>query len=328
MRNPSVTSECGRGRVSGVVALRSPYPPVALASHDAAIILRMTTHSVFASGNDRTVRRVILLVLDGLRPDAIERFDMTRLASLARRGAATFTATTVSPSVTAACMASIFTGVSPDRHGVDSSRFHLGRPREKLTPVPEVLDDARLRSEAFMARVPWFMTRIARQIARALHVDATFAGRESLEVLGAALPRLHAKRDGLLVLHWPDGDDAGHEHGWMSPQYEQAARRMDAALGGLIEAASLFETSDTLLVVMADHGGGGADLRDHDSAHPLDRTIPIVFAGGGVTPGALSGPISLLDVPPTILWALGAPVPRSYHGRVLMELFAREAAVA
>jgi predicted AlkP superfamily pyrophosphatase or phosphodiesterase len=288
----------------------------------------MRTHAAFVSGGDRMVRRVILLVLDGLRPDAIERFGMTRLAALARRGAATLNATTVSPSVTAACMASLFTGVSPDRHGVNSSRFQIGRPREKLAPVPQVLDGAALESEAFMARVPWFMTRIARQIAKALHVNATFAGRESLEVLGAALPRLHAKRDGLMILHWPDGDDAGHRHGWMSSPYEQAVRRMDAALGGLIEAASLFESSDTMLIVMADHGGGGAVANDHDSAHPLDRTIPIIFAGGGVAPRTLPDPVSLLDVPPTILWALGAPIPQSYRGRPLMELFTREAAVA
>lgn len=291
-------------------------------------MLRMRTHAAFQSGGQRAFRRVILLVLDGLRPDAIERFGMTRLASLARRGAASMSATTVAPSVTAACMASLFSGVSPDRHGVNSSRFQLGRPREPLSLVPKVLHDAAMDSEAFMAQVPWFMSRIARRIAKALHVDATFAGRDSMEVLGAALPRLHAKRDGLLILHWPDGDNAGHAHGWMSGAYELAARRMDAALGSLIEAASLFERADTLLIVMADHGGGGAQSRDHDSAHPLDRTIPIIFAGGGLTPRTLREPVSLLDVPPTILWALGAPVPASYHGRPLIELFERDAAVA
>jgi predicted AlkP superfamily pyrophosphatase or phosphodiesterase len=272
------------------------------------------------------VRRVVLVVLDGLRPDAIERFDLTVLAELARRGASTLTATTVSPSVTAACMASLFTGVPPERHGLTSARSHLGHRGERERSMPKLLDDASLPAEAFLRRMPWIMGGIARRIARSLHVAATFVGTEAPEVLEAALPRLRHKRAGLLLLHLCDGDDAGHAHGWMSAEYARAARRMDATVGRLIDSVALFERDETMLVVLADHGGGGVNSHDHDSAHPLDRTIPIIFAGGGVESRALGDRVSLLDVPPTILWALGVPVPASYAGRPLVELF--ESAVA
>jgi arylsulfatase A-like enzyme len=79
---------------------------------------------------------------------------------------------------------------------------------------------------------------------------------------------------------------------------------------------------DTLLIALADHGGGGADACDHDSAHPLDRTIPLLLWGAGIGRTHLL-PSSLIDVPPTILHALGVEVPEWYEGRVLHEAFAR-----
>lgn len=36
-------------------------------------------------------------------------------------------------------------------------------------------------------------------------------------------------------------------------------------------------------------------------------------------PGLLVPPVTLLDVPVTILWALGVDVPRTYEGRPLFE---------
>ena len=63
------------------------------------------------------IRRVILVVLDGLRPDAIPRFGLAHLAALAHGGASTMLARTVHPSVTAAAMASLLTGAA-DRKSV------------------------------------------------------------------------------------------------------------------------------------------------------------------------------------------------------------------
>jgi arylsulfatase A-like enzyme len=41
---------------------------------------------------------------------------------------------------------------------------------------------------------------------------------------------------------------------------------------------------------------------------------------------SLTSPVSLLDVPPTVLHALGAAIPSSYPGRPLHEAFVGEAA--
>ena len=88
---------------------------------------------------------------------------------------------------------------------------------------------------------------------------------------------------------------------------------------GLVDALGVLDDPATLLIAFADHGGGGAVARDHNSAHPLDTTIPLILAGGQVMPQVLGYGASLLDIPPTIAWALGIQRPYLWVGRPLAE---------
>lgn len=269
-----------------------------------------------------TVRRVILVVTDGLRPDIIPLLELPTFGRLVRQGASTLVGRTVCPSVTAAAMGSLMTGVEPRVHGLASSRFRLPRPTGPVNPVPRALRAAGVRSAAYMAGLPWGYRRLGRLLGRRLGFDTfSFRGTGAGDILAAARDELLARRDGLLVMHWPDGDRAGHDHGWPSPAYLRAARWMDRCLAELDDITGASSDPETLLIVMADHGGGGATRRDHDADHPLNRTIPIILAGGAVRRTTLWPDSSLLDVPPTVLHALGVAVPESYAGRVLHEAF-------
>ncbi|GDX88029.1 hypothetical protein LBMAG44_19420 [Gemmatimonadota bacterium] len=274
----------------------------------------MTEQLIISSG----VRRVIVVVLDGLRPDAITRFGLQNILRLARNGASTFDARTVSPSVTAAAMGSLLTGAAPSHHGLESERFHIPRAKGALHPVAHELARCGMPSSGFMAHVPWLIRPLARRIARTLGLTTVrFRGNNATQVLEAARTQLRIQDTGLILLHWADADRAGHEHGWMSDAYGQAAVAMDRALGQLMRVVDLSDRS-TVMIALADHGGGGRALRHHNSDHPADRTIPVIFAGGGVRPGTLPAGISLLDVPATILALLGIPRPASYAGQSLV----------
>jgi len=164
------------------------------------------------------------------------------------------------------------------------------------------------------ASVPADLTRPAalddwRQ--RRLCVDGSTAN----EILDAAIPLLAEHDRGLFVLHWPDADAAGHRSGWMSNEYGDACRQMDGALERLIHLAG---NDRTMFVLLADHGGGGAKYNDHESDHPADLTIPLVLWGAGVSPTWLND-ASILDVPPTVLAALGVTPPDCFEGRILSE---------
>lgn len=176
-----------------------------------------------------------------------------------------------------------------------------------------------------MASVPPLFRGVAARIAAQLGIsESRFTGEDAPAILQSARHALASQRRGLILLHWPDGDRAGHEHGWMSDAYGVAAVRMDTTLCLLMALAEIPRDRGTLLVVLSDHGGGGVDPRDHDSEHPLDRRILISMIGGGVQPGVLADGASILDVPPTILWALGVPAPTDYAGSPLHSAFSRQ----
>ena len=269
------------------------------------------------------VRRVTVVVLDGLRPDAIERFSLFTVARLAHQGASTMRGRTVTPSVTAAAMATLLTGASPARHGLQSSRFVLPRSRGLVHPWPRLVAEHGFETTALLARIPALFMPVARGFAGLLGVgDTKFAGDTCREIVSEAIGVLDRQREGVVLVHLPDADRAGHDHGWMSPEYELAAGRMDNALARLLRVIDL-EDPAQLVIACADHGGGGALPTAHDSEHHLDTTIPVILAGGDVRRGDLGPDVAFADLPATIVWSLGQALPASYAGRPLVQAFRR-----
>jgi hypothetical protein len=67
----------------------------------------------------RSVSRNVLVVsIDGLRPDAIAAYGAPTLRRLMREGSYTLSATTIDPSTTLPSHTSMLTGQPPERHGV------------------------------------------------------------------------------------------------------------------------------------------------------------------------------------------------------------------
>jgi predicted AlkP superfamily pyrophosphatase or phosphodiesterase len=269
------------------------------------------------------ITRVILVVLDGLRPDAIAALPLPALGAVAAAGAHTLTATTVVPSVTAAALTSLFTGVSPAVHGIRSERALIPRPGQRLTLLPRLLHDHGYRTFGYMAALPLGFQTIGTRLAARLGAAVAFGGHAAHGILDRALPTLERIRRGVVFLHWPDADTAGHAHGWMSREYRTAAQRLDAAFERLIDVTGALKDPETVVIALADHGGGGDAENDHHSNHQLDLTIPIVLAGGQVARTTLSAGASLLDVTSTVPWALGIDPPSSWMGRPLREAFAQ-----
>ncbi|MBL8962400.1 MAG: alkaline phosphatase family protein [Gemmatimonadetes bacterium] len=266
------------------------------------------------------IARVVLVVIDGVRADAVPLFGMPHLEHLMARGAWSLAARTVTPSVTAAAMGSLLSGVRPTTHGLSTDRFCWPRPTAPLDPLPRVLGRAGVPSQAHLARVPRAYRKLAEGFARMVGIThATLQGDSAREIVAAAEASGRARDDGFHLHHWPDADRAGHAAGWTSRAYAAALREIDAALGALVQLTE--DEPETLFLVLADHGGGGQDFRNHDSAHPHDRRIPLVVAGPQVQPGRLADGYSLLDVPATVAWALGAEVPEGWHGRPITEAF-------
>jgi predicted AlkP superfamily pyrophosphatase or phosphodiesterase len=260
--------------------------------------------------------RCVVVLTDGLRPDAISRSLAPTLCALGDDYARAVRATTVRPSVTVAALASLATGVSPETHGLVQPGLGFLSGLGRLKPLPGELTRHSYRTTV----VAGIAGVAARHIGRAL-CSCAGVGRmittdpEAGIVAEAAAAQLARPADELLFVYLSDCDRAGHEGGWMSEGYLAAVRRVDGAVGMLTG-----QLGDATLLVVADHGGGGVHARDHDIAHPLNERIPLIMAGQRVRRRTVvHRDVSLLDVPPTVLAALDLPVPAEYEGRALTE---------
>src|SRR5690606_16915961 len=170
-------------------------------------------------------RKVLLLVIDGLRPDAITPAVMPVLSGLIREGWSAAEAVTVRPSVTVAALTSLATGVSPERHGLIHPRLtSLGRV-PALAPLPAVL---RRQGVATTVVAP-VLGGAARWVTGAL---LRLGGITRLlpappapgHVIEGATDQLRGNpRPEFVVAYVNDTDIAGHAWGWMSAPYQQAA---------------------------------------------------------------------------------------------------------
>ena len=264
------------------------------------------------------MRRVILVLADGLRPDAITPSIMPSLDALARAYTMALRARTVRPSTTVAALASLATGVGPDSHRLVEPGLGFLPRLGSLRPVARELARGGIPTDVVMGELGRGAWPVARALAAAAGVrQVTTAGSQAPDTAAAVGRQVATTGDQVLFVYLPDCDRAGHAHGWMSAPYLRAAAGVDAAVATLTQWLD-----DALIVILADHGGGGVTPNDHDEPHPVNDHIPFIVAGRGATRRhQLTRPMSILDLPPTLLWWFGRPVPTEYEGRALVEAF-------
>jgi type I phosphodiesterase/nucleotide pyrophosphatase len=266
------------------------------------------------------VRRLVIVLADGLRPDAVSPSVMPSLDALGRVYTLARRARTVRPSATVAALASLATGVGPDTHRLIEPGLEFLPRLRTIRPVSRVLARAGIPTDIVTADLGPAALPVAWALASTAGARRLVAkGSRAWDTAAAAERLLSQREDGLLFLYLPDCDRAGHAHGWMSEQYLEAAAQVDAGLGLLSGW-----TEEAVFIITADHGGGGVTANEHDEPHPVNDHIPLIVAGPGVTRRhQLTRAISLLDVPATVLWWFGVRVPDDYEGRPLAEAFAR-----
>ncbi|MGH7459014.1 MAG: alkaline phosphatase family protein [Longimicrobiaceae bacterium] len=259
---------------------------------------------------------VVLLSIDGLRPDAIHPQRTPTLWRLMEQGAYTLRARTTLPSYTLPSHTSMLTGVGPDVHGVAWNEDRVSAVGYVETPTVFDLANARgIESAAVLGK------RKLRHLTRPGSLGRLIYPRETLyrlapEVVAAVESILLFERPRLLFVHLPDPDVLGHAFGWMSGPYLGGVRRADAAAHRLLGAAQRAYGDRFVIIVTADHGGSG---RDHGSASDDDVLIPWIAWGAGVRRGEVARPVRTFDTAATVLRLLEIEVPEGLRGRVVEE---------
>lgn len=256
-------------------------------------------------------RRVIILSIDGLRPDAIPLAPMPNLTALMQNGAYSLSAQTIHPSATLPAHVSMLSGQCPDKHGVHWNDYI---PENGFAQVTDIFD---LAHAAGMKTVMYVGKEKLRQVTESADIFEYINDRD-LVITEKLLENFPADF-GLMFIHFPTADWMGHVYGWLSGEQLSVLFRADQALGNLLaelDARGIRE--ETLVIVTSDHGGHGIL---HGTRLPEDMTIPWIAFGAGAQPVALQASITTTDTAATAAFALNLPIPAEWDGAPVYEAF-------
>jgi hypothetical protein len=259
-----------------------------------------------------STRRVLIVSIDGLRPDAILLAPMPNLIGLMQSGAFTLGARTVFPSITLVAHSSMLTGMCPSKHGVDWNDYLPERGYAQGTDLFDIAHAAGLQTEMYVGK------KKLKQITEPSSLD-NFVVIDSDSALMDRLIADFPQGFGVLFVHLPDTDTAGHAYGWLSPEQLSSLQHTDEVLGRLLaelDARNL--RSETLIIVTADHGGNG---QGHGSDSRENMTIPWIASGPGIQPKTLTTLVHTMDTAATAAFALGLEIPYEWDGVPVYEAF-------
>lgn len=256
-------------------------------------------------------RKVILISVDGMRPDGLLKCGSPYVEELKKIASYTFCARTVEPSVTLPCHLSMFQSVPPKRHGTLTNTYVA--PVHPVKGLFEVLREAKKRSAMYYG---W---NLLRDISRpgsttcAEYFNSYTFDHTDAYLTDRAIDYAKTYKPEFIFLYLIETDEkGGHDNGWMTDVYLDYVKCAVENIKRVVEEIG----DEYTVIVTADHGG-------HDRAHgttmPEDMTIPMFFYGPEFEAGKELGGVSILDIAPTIASLIGVEPEREWEGRSLLK---------
>jgi hypothetical protein len=282
---------------------------------------------------------VILFVLEGVDPESLKGGAMPVLSSLAKNGAATWSATAVSPARRLPTMASLITGMPVDKHGITWNSFEFSRGYPRAPTMFDYLDLSGGRDSAIFL-MDESLYQLAKpepytdyQMCGPLRPECTpdrlvsyvrdyFRKATSGSGYGHAILSLPH----LLVVHLPQAGRVGEAQGWKSAAYKESLRTIDRAMSaildlyrdlGLLKRTTIFATSLSAVGEAQFSAGDGAGASS--SSPPV---VPWIASGVGIKAGyAIRQPVSIMDTGATVMRALGLETHTEWDSHPVEEIF-------
>jgi predicted AlkP superfamily pyrophosphatase or phosphodiesterase len=273
------------------------------------------------AGADRSPR-VLVIGIDGVRPDILLKANTPNLEELIRTGAFSARAQTGLPTLSGPSWASLLTGVWKEKHGIMSNDFpfpenRLDRYPDFLTRIEQVRPE--LRTFAVADWPPLIEPQTSEEGATAPPVlseaiDARVAldggqtgwAEADERSVEAAVEELERNDPAALFVYLGNPDEVSHHTGSIEDEYVAAIERADRHVGRLLEAIRArptYAAEDWLILVSTDHGrlpNGG-----HGGTTQEERTIFFLANGSRIPQGTIPTPPEIVDVAATALHYLG-----------------------
>src|SRR5207245_2530282 len=225
------------------------------------------------------VEHVIIVSVDGLRPDMMLRNNAPVMRSLMRGGCYTMWARTTEVSITLPSHVSMLTGVVPERHAIWWN-IEIDKEYMRYPSVPTIFELAKARGLTTALAVGKGKLDA---LGKKGSLDWAYwpdGYAQAIQVAHEAQNIIEEHQPQLFFIHFPDVDAAGHGSGWGSRQQERAVERADQALG--IDIAALRHArieQTTAIIVTSDHGGAGYS---HGPDEMRSRDVPWIICVPGL----------------------------------------------
>ena len=257
------------------------------------------------------MNKVILISVDGTRPDGLLGCGNRFVEEMKKRGSYTLDARSVVPPVTLPAHLSIFHSIPPARHGITTNTF-----TPFVRPVSGLFEQICLAGGKCAMFYGWEPLRdVARpkSLSAAGFVSARSEENTDVTLTDMALDCIEKRNPDFVFLYLVETDEkGGHDNGWMSNEY---LRRISVAVDQIRRIIEQCGNSHTIIVT-ADHGG-------HDRTHgldiPEDMTIPMFFFGDMFSKGKELHGINLLDIAPTVADIMGVLPAEEWEGKSVLD---------
>ena len=259
-------------------------------------------------------KKVLLIGLDGVRPDVLAEVTTPNIDALISQGAFSSNARTGYPSVSGPGWSSMLIGVWPEKHGVTNNEFENKRYDEYpdfLTRIESVRPE--LNTFAVADWLPLVSNDHngpiigdapdVKHILDGYDMGWAEADDQSVEL---AVEHLGNGDPDAMFVYLGNPDETSHQFRSIGEEYRGAIALADEHVGRLVAAVrsrSTYAQEDWLILMSTDHG------RTSDGGHggdtPEERTIFYLASGPSAEVGTLEGTPSIVDVPVTALVHLG-----------------------
>ena len=263
-------------------------------------------------------KRVVIALMDGVRPDAITQIRHPFFEKLTREGTFCMTGRTVAPPRAFPAHISLFTSVDPGKHGIVTNDIRPFPP--EFSGLMQILREAGKQTAAVVIWEQLCSVGRSEDINRLDYCDAreleNLSPEEAKQVQDRWVDRaadiIRKEEFDFLFFQYEMADTVGHRYCWMSEAYLEAVGYTADAMARLYEALG----PEDQFILLSDHGGHGFDHFDPDA--PEDMTVPMFCAGSLFPAGREEHGWSLADIAPTVCKCLDVEIPAQFMGKSLI----------